>query len=266
MSLVEFWKSSREQIENKTIEQLIAFAGGGKQRDGNDTPGEFRRFLSHIPSGLLQEYVDQCLGKSFTESGYVLQDIVNQVGERLGFDITYGRYQGSSKEIGFDGVWKYPNGHNIIVEIKTTDAYRIDLNKIADYRASLSQEGKISEQASSILIIVGRNDTGDLEAQIRGSRHAWDMRLISIDALLSLLRTKEELEDPETVRRIYELLIPREFTKLDEIIELVFSTAEEAKLEEPEEEDAEIRSRSKKQTKKTKPVSFNDVCAARIED
>ena len=92
------------------------------------------------------------------------------------------------------------------------------------------------------------------------------MRLISIDALLSLLRTKEELEDPETVRRIYELLIPREFTKLDEIIELVFSTAEEAKLEEPEEEDAEIRSRSKKQTKKTKPVSFNDVCAARIED
>jgi len=36
-----------------------------------------------------------------------------------------------------------------------------------------------------VLIVVGRQDTGELEAQIRGSRHAWDIRLISAEALLT---------------------------------------------------------------------------------
>ncbi len=46
---------------------------------------------------------------------------------------------------------------------------------------------------------------------------------ISIDALMSLMRLKENVEDPKTIQRIHDILIPREFTKLDEIIEIVFS-------------------------------------------
>lgn len=34
-------------------------------------------------------------------------------------------------------------------------------------------DGKLRD-GSEALIIVGRSDTGDLEAQVRGSRHAWD--------------------------------------------------------------------------------------------
>jgi hypothetical protein len=34
----------------------------------------------------------------------------------------------------------------------------------------LVEQGRLSEDRSSILIIVGRDDTTDLEAQIRGSR------------------------------------------------------------------------------------------------
>jgi hypothetical protein len=51
----------------------------------------------------------------------------------------------------------------------------------------LITSGQLKEDQSSILIVVGREDTGDLEAQIRGSRHAWDVRLISVDALLRLM-------------------------------------------------------------------------------
>ena len=64
--------------------------------------------------------------------------------------------------------------------------HRIQLDKIAEYRQKLSTAKQISEP-SSILILVGREDTGELEAQIRGSRQPGDMRLISIDALLKLV-------------------------------------------------------------------------------
>ena len=58
-----------------------------------------------------------------------------------------------------------------------------------------------------MLLIVGRQDTGDLEAQIRGSRHAWDIRIISVDALLRLMSTKEEVEDPLMMQKIHSILV-----------------------------------------------------------
>jgi len=155
-----------------------------------------------------------------------------QAGRRLGFTVEDGRYRGQAGHIGYDGIWRFPDGHAVIIEVKTTDAYRIDLDTIAGYRRALIRQGSVQEQSSSMLIVVGREDTGDLEAQIRGSRHAWDMRLISVDSLMRLMVLKEEVEEPRTIRRIYDILIPREFTKLDSIVEIIFSTAEEVKHEE----------------------------------
>ena len=237
MSLIDLWKSQKLQIEQKHIQQIIAFSGDGQLKDGKEASSEFREFLSNIPSNQLVGYASQCLENSFNGSGFALQDIVNQVGTRLGFDVVYGRYRGVSGQIGYDGLWKFPSEHTVIVEVKTTDAYRIDLETIAKYRKQLIKDGSAIEQSTSALIVVGRKDTGDLEAQIRGSRHAWDMRLISVDALMSLMRLKENVEDPKTIQRIHDILIPREFTKLDEIIEIVFSAAEDVKDEEPIDED-----------------------------
>ena len=87
-------------------------------------------------------------------------------------------------------------------------------------------DGRISSE-SSILIVVGREDTGALEAQIRGSRHAWDVRLISVERLAKLLQIKEKSNSDATVRQIRELLQPFEYTKIDRIIDVIFSTAED---------------------------------------
>jgi hypothetical protein len=171
--------------------------------------------------------------------------------------------------VGNDGLWELPNKHKILVEVKTTDAFRIPLDVIAAYRKELVRDGTISEDASSVLIIVGRADTGGHEAQIRGSRHAWDMRLISVTALLRLMRLKESVDDPDTLRQIYQILIPREFTKLDEIVELVFSTAEDAKKSEEAPETEEAIANPDKQGKtgpKFTPVAFNDLVAARVSE
>jgi len=75
---------------------------------------------------------------------------------------------------------------------------------------------------------LGREDTGDLEAQVRGSRYAWDTRLISVDALCNLVSVREKLNDVATSTMISEILKPREYTRLDPIIELVFATSADA--------------------------------------
>jgi hypothetical protein len=263
MGLSDLWVTSRGQFEDKHLQQIITFAGDGQLKDGGVTSIEFREFLSVVPSALLSQYTDDCLLTPFAASGLALQDVVNQIGRRLGFRVTDGRYRGVQGQVGFDGLWHLPNGHAIVVEVKTTDTYRIGLDTIAGYRQRLISDGIVNKDASSVLIIVGREDTGGLEAQIRGSRHAWDMRLVSVDALLRLMLLKESLDDPSTIRRIYDILIPREFTRLDEIVELVFSAAEEAKQEEVlEEEDIS----STESESKPLPMAFHEQCIARVEE
>jgi len=269
LSILTIWKASPELLHEKSLKQIIAIAGDGKLLDGSTTSQEFRALVAEVSSAQLARYANECLAESFPDSGLALQDIINEVGRRLGFAVTYGRYRGKTGQIGNDGLWELPNKHKVIVEVKTTDAYRIDLNVVAQYRKELFREGHATEDASSILVVVGRKDTGDLEAQIRGSPYAWDMRLISVDALLRLMQIKESVDDPDALRRVYELLIPREFTKLDEIVELVFSTAEDAKkTEELPDEPGPVAEPSpmQKEGSKFTPVAFNDLVAKRVSD
>ena len=46
MALIDLWNSDRSQVTDKRLEQLIAFAGEGKLRDGNDTSIELRALLA----------------------------------------------------------------------------------------------------------------------------------------------------------------------------------------------------------------------------
>ncbi len=267
MALLDLWNKSPDQLQDKQIQQLIVFAGEGKLLDGSECSKELRAFLANVvPSARLVDYADQCLCQSFPDSGFALQDVVNEIGSRIGADVTHGRYRGTKNTVGFDGLWAFPNGQSIIVEVKTTDAYRIDLNTIAAYRKSLIEANAVSEAASSMLLVVGRQDTGDLEAQIRGSRFAWDLRIISVEALLRLVSIKEEVEDPQIIQRIHSILIPREFTRLDEIAHILFSAAEDIKQEAvPEESEEEEKKESTTKIPKFKPVAFHDACITRVQ-
>jgi hypothetical protein len=264
MALVDLWTTSQDQLRLKHVQQIITFAGDGKLLDESTASREFREFLTHIPSPVLARYANECLNTSFPDSGLALQDVVNQVGRRLGLTVQDGRYRGTTAHLGFDGLWHFASGHAVIVEVKTTDAYRIKLNKVVEYKRSLVRAEAVDDTAS-VLIVVGRQDTGDLEAQIRGSRHAWDVRLISVDALLRLMELKEAVEDPVIIRRIHDILIPREFTRLDEIVDILFSTAEDIKQEEEVPEAVDEAPTVERKPKFT-PVAFHDACVDRIEE
>jgi hypothetical protein len=89
------------------------------------------------------------------------------------------------------------------------------------------------------------------------------VRLISVDALVRLMQIREEIDDPATEGRIRSLLVPREYTRVDEIIDLVFSTTEELIEDEPPVEKATESDEVPERTRK-KPVSFNAAVAGRI--
>lgn len=226
MPLLVFWESNPDEVSKTSIEQIVAMAGDGNLKDNSQCCTELREYLTQADTAKLAEYVDRCLSSSFSKSGLVFQDLVNELGRRLDFTVLNGRYQGTVNAIGFDGIWCSPESHTIVAEVKTTDAYRIPLDIVASYRQRLLESREVVDP-SSILIVVGRQDTGELEAQIRGSRHAWDIRVISADSLIKLVELKEASDDPETGRKIRSLLTPMEFTRLDSLVDAMFTTAKD---------------------------------------
>ncbi|WPL12478.1 hypothetical protein [Thiorhodovibrio litoralis] len=259
MNEIEKILTEQATLENKKLSQIISFLGEGKLTDCDSS---FRFFLEKIQNELLIKYAEERLEKGFNDSGLALQDIVNEIGKRLGFNITNGLYRGKQSEIGFDGIWKEQDDWVIVVEVKTTDAYRISLDTIAEYRNRLIKSQGITKDNSSILIVVGRNDTGELEAQIRGSRHAWDIRIISVDSLIRLLKVKESLSDESTAKKISMALRPYEYTRVDKLIELLFLAIKDIEIEESaddfiDDEESDVNNIENQKKEKTKPVSFH---------
>ena len=227
MSLIELSKSNPDGFGGYLVRQIVAFAGDGNLRDNSGCSDQLRLYFHTISSDRLASFAQECLEQAFTDSGFVLQDIVNELGRRLEFDVQNGRYRGVSNAIGFDGIWNVPGGASVLVEVKTTDTYNVSLETVAAYRSKAILEGSLGAE-SSVLFVVGRKDTGALEAQIRGSRFAWDMRVVGVESLLKLVRVKEKSSEDQTIIQIRELLRPFEYTRVDRILDVVFSAATDA--------------------------------------
>jgi hypothetical protein len=230
-SPLDLFHSKREFFEGKNVQQVVKMCGDGRLRDGSKASQEFRDLLASLPSAFLTLYVANCLKAAFEDSGEVLQDVINEVGRRLGYTVEAGRYRGSKNAIGFDGIWTAEDGHSLVIEVKTTDSYAIRLDNIAGYRKRLIESATIAFDKSSVLIVVGREDSGNLEAQIRGSRHAWDIRLISADALLRLMRLKEDLNETSSITQIRQILKPIEYTRLDWLVDLIEVASQDVKAD-----------------------------------
>jgi hypothetical protein len=107
MALINLWRKSRDDVLGLNIEQIVSVAGDGNLRDESETSGELREFFNLVPSEPLFNYARHCLENTFSNNGRVLQDIVNQLGRRLEFEVENGLYQGRRGAIGFDGIWRH---------------------------------------------------------------------------------------------------------------------------------------------------------------
>ena len=254
-----------ENLSDKRIKQIVGILGDGRLVDGGETSREFREFLGNVrDSSYLSRYVKECLEDSFENSGLVLQDLINEVGNRLGFKVEHGRYQGTKKDLGWDGIWE-ANNKTFIIEVKTTDAYSLRLDQINKFKTEIVGKRNLNSKNTFILIVTGRSETGSIEQQIRGSENARDTRLISCNSLLNLLQVKETISDVhKALGRIQQILQPFDYTRLDNIVSMLFGTAEDIKgydsaLSNYDEEP----SRGKKSAK---PVSYHDQCLNRLSE
>ena len=176
-----------------SLSQVLDLAGKLDDAEGDDAPRvRFRNFLSKnvLEVGQVRDYVEECLANSGDQYNRALQDLVNYIGHFLGFDVTYGRYQGVVGQVGFDGLWTSPTGFHVVVEVKTTNVYAIKIDTLIGYIDKLiSSEKKIASWDVALgLYAVGRPDVEirQLDNAIVAEKRTHQLRIITVDALLSL--------------------------------------------------------------------------------
>lgn len=222
MVLFGLSEDDSDAFSDKNFKQIVAISGDGNLKDDSDCSRELREYSTKVEAEKIYEHAEYCLNSPFENSGLALQDLVNELGRRLGFSVINGLYKGTRNVVGHDGLWQLGE-QELIIEVKTTDAYRLSLQTLADYKLRLFEEGQLSSNAS-VLIVVGREDTGGLEEQIRGSRHAWDIRVISVRALCNLVTLNIKSDEIETANKIRAVLKPIEYTRVDGLIDVMLAT------------------------------------------
>lgn len=227
----DMWNADPTSISGKKLKQILVLAGDGNINH-QATYEELRSFFTKIDLDTMKKFIDECLSEDkadkFDERGFVLQDLVNEIGRRLGYTVTNGLYRGKrNDENGFDGLWKAPDGTYIVMESKTSDAYSINLDALAGYKEELIANKVSTRKKCSVLIVLGRSDKGTVPSLIRGSAYSQEVRLISTTALFELLRTYETSKSTVVQYQIMKLLKPHDYMQLDNLVELVFPQTDE---------------------------------------
>lgn len=84
--ITNLWDTNPIYVWNLKLKQILVLAGNGNFYN-EQTSQELRQFFSKIDLPLSLNKDDK-----FEERGYVLQDIVNEMGSRLGYRVTNGLY------------------------------------------------------------------------------------------------------------------------------------------------------------------------------
>src|SRR5260370_39504821 len=127
MPLISLWESNATAVAEFTIEQVVATAGDGSLKDGSLCAQELQSYLAQIPSEKLAVYVTQCLSSKLENGGMSLQDLLNELGPRLAYTGTNGRYRGTVHSAGHEGIWPSPQVATSLPERRTTDPHCLSL-------------------------------------------------------------------------------------------------------------------------------------------
>lgn len=180
------------------LTEILDLVGLLDDSSGEHSPRErFRRHLSRSIQqvGQIRDYVDECLRTSGPQYNRALQDLVNHVGHFLGFEVTFGRYQGAVGHVGFDGHWESPTDFHVVVEVKTTEVYSVKTVTLVGYVEELISQGIIPAWDKALgLYVIGRPDPDirQLHDSIAAQKRTDQLRIISVDSLLSLAEMMEQ--------------------------------------------------------------------------
>ncbi|MCJ7631772.1 EVE domain-containing protein [Candidatus Bathyarchaeota archaeon] len=164
-----------------------------------------------------------------------LQDLINHLAILLGFDVTFGRYQGVTGQIGFDGIWRSSKDFYVVAEVKTTEAYAIKTATLVGYIDELISDKRIPDWDHVMgLYIIGRPDAElrQLESSIIAEKRTDQLRIISVESLLLLAELRSDYDiDHEDMLDVLKPSGPR----IDPVIELMTRIISSQPPEEPAE-------------------------------
>ena len=186
------------------LEDVLMFCGDGVLKDGSKCSREFRAVLRALSVAKLTEFLQSGFDQENDQRTRVLFDVAHDLGRRLGFQVKYGSYESQGSSI---GVWQ-------------ADKLRLDVKLALPASSSHGEAGAGSpEGEQSPVLLVVLQDEPALAAQIRGSRHGWNTRLVSCQALARLAE-KMENESAGFARVARGFLAPVEYTQVDPLLDL----------------------------------------------
>jgi len=206
------------------VSTILNLVGKLDDSPGPNAPRErFRNFLKNNVKQLsiLRDYIEECLRNTDDQYNRAFQDLVNHLGSFMGFEVEFGRYQGTQEEIGFDGLWKSPTGFYIVIETKKTETYTIKTSQLLGYINELISEKKISDPDQVLgLYVIGMpsKEATQLEKAIIADKQTNKLRVVSIDSLLSLAELMNQYDiNHDDILTIIKPSGPR----IDPIVEMI---------------------------------------------
>ena len=113
-------------VARTSITDVLALLGGPGLDDSNDAVRRrYRQFLLQ-PKWSPQDiggWINECLelgSRARPEFYFALQDLVVSMGVQFGMEVEFGSYTGAGAQVPFDGRWRTAQGHDILVEVKSS--------------------------------------------------------------------------------------------------------------------------------------------------
>lgn len=207
-----------------TLELLVDIAGD--YSDDSTSAERFRDILQdeQTTSEEVEQFLNEALNGSESYHNRALQDIINNIGQRLGFTVEYGPYQGTTNNIGNDGLWTSNAGEGVedvhlVVETKKSTAYTIDPGQAGGYMEELADDRDFHPSSVYGLYVIGDDDVETVVSTIRGSEYRDRIRSIPASQLLTLLEIQEESGLQH--EQILNLLLPLDTINVGSLVELV---------------------------------------------
>ena len=202
--------------------------------DKSDTKDRFREFLrkDKWQPEQFEQWMRECTDKgsaSDTVWYNALQDIAVAIGDRLGFEVEFGRYGGSQKQIAFDGLWRRASGDVLLVEVKASAWPVTSVGQLGEYVRRYAEDSELGDADVFGLYVLGDSDVQHLVDQIKGGQYRNQLRLISFKDLSALWQLKLDVEEvagkDEAAERIQSVLLPMESVNVGNFVQLILEIA-----------------------------------------
>lgn len=177
-----------------TLRWLLGLSG--VLADGSNESIRFRENVEsqNIRLAELEEWTGEALEAPHDEQRlFALQDIVNSLGTRLGFQVEYGAYEAVNADwMPFDGLWRLKEDLYLAVEVFSDPLERVDFSRLEKDLAALARNPAIGKADTVACFVLSAGADPTIEDQIRSSRLHDRIRLLPLTTLFDLLRMDGE--------------------------------------------------------------------------